>query len=454
MIGTYEQATAALYGRINYEVVNTDKMSPIDFKLDRMRRLLAELDDPHLKIPVVHVAGTKGKGTVCTLVAEFLKAGGYKVGLYTSPHMYRFEERFVVNGEQPSEADVVALTQTVLDAADRLQAEDTSLAPTFFECVNAMAWVHFCNQNVDLAVLEVGLGGRLDSTNLCNPLVTAITSISFDHTRILGSTLAEIAGEKAGIIKADVPVICGVLNPEAQAVVRAKAEEAKAPLKQLGRDVLVQTDAAWSLAHREQQVSLNCDGETWKLRLPFPGAVYADNAAIAVACVHELASRGFPVPNSTIAAAARNIALPLRFEILDESPVLIADSAHNAASIRALINAVREHLPSQPVTVMLAVSSDKDHAAICRELKGVERVIVTRYVGTARAVAPEQLAETAREHFGGQVLLAENPAAALEMARSMVGNGDVILATGSLFFAAEIRKIVSESPACSVSQPA
>ena len=474
MISSYAQAVAALYGRINYERLGTEQYTAGDLKLERMAALLDLLGNPQRSIPVVHVAGTKGKGTTCSLVTAFLQQSGYRVGLYTSPHRERVEERLTVNQQLPEEATFTALVAELMDLLAAQPADHPTRSATFFECVNAIAWRHFQQQQVDLAVLEVGLGGRLDSTNLCAPLVTAITSISYDHTRILGNTLPLIAAEKAGIIKPGIPVVCGVEEPSARETIWRRAAELGAPLRQIDRDFRAEILAPWTATERvqtvrietglklpEQPVSerqLSADlpahssaqmsaqtesrrARQFEVQLRYPGPVYARNAAIALACVQEI-EQAFPCPTVAIEQAAANVELPLRFEILAEQPCLIADAAHNPASLRALLQTVQSVFPGRPVTVLLAVSRDKDYLACCREMAGVSRVIATCYRGNERSLSSEQLRETLAEVYVGELHHTEDPEIAWQLGQQLARPGEVILATGSLFFAAEMRQLL------------
>ena len=233
-----------LYGRINYERVQTGSYSTRDFKLDRVRQLLAGLGDPQEAVPAIHIAGTKGKGTTAAMTAGILEAAGFRVGLFTSPHISAFEERMTVGGRMPAREDIVHLANRVAEETHRMDQWPGQMSPTFFEITMAMGWLWFLFQNVDMVVLEVGLGGRLDATNVCRPLVCVITSISRDHTGLLGSTLAEIAAEKAGIIKPGVPVVSGVQNPEASDVIEEVCREQNAPLTVLDRDIHLVSEPA------------------------------------------------------------------------------------------------------------------------------------------------------------------------------------------------------------------
>ncbi|MFG0334087.1 MAG: bifunctional folylpolyglutamate synthase/dihydrofolate synthase, partial [Maioricimonas sp. JB049] len=217
----YQAALDYIYRRIDYERTSLRRRHLADFKLQRPAELLRRLGSPHEQIPAVHIAGTKGKGSTAAMVASMLSGCGYRVGLFTSPHMVRFEERMTVDGRMPGAEQLCTLTDRVREVADALQNDDPAMAPTFFEITTALAWLYFLAEHVDLVVLETGLGGRLDTTTLCRPLVTLITSISYDHTALLGRTLGAIAREKAGIAKADVPMLSGVCAPEPAAPIAA-----------------------------------------------------------------------------------------------------------------------------------------------------------------------------------------------------------------------------------------
>ncbi|MHB8862477.1 MAG: bifunctional folylpolyglutamate synthase/dihydrofolate synthase, partial [Pirellulaceae bacterium] len=239
-IRDYQSASDFLFGRINYERTRGVPYCSRVFKLHRMQQLVARLGHPERTFPAIHIAGTKGKGSTAAMIASVLQAGGFRIGLYTSPHLQRLEERFVVDGRPCDEETLVRLLAhlqpTILELDEQARQEREQQGPTYFEITTAAALIHFRDQRVDAAVLEVGLGGRLDSTNICQPIVTAITSISFDHTRQLGNTLSAIAREKAGIIKPGIPLITGVTQPEPFGVIQQVARDNGAPLLALGRD--------------------------------------------------------------------------------------------------------------------------------------------------------------------------------------------------------------------------
>ncbi len=443
MFSSYQQAVDALYRRINFESLAAGKpggYSRGDFKLDRMKRLLAAIGNPHIKIPAVHVAGTKGKGTTCSLVAKILQLAGFRVGLFTSPHMYRVEERFQVNFEMPSPERLTEMINRLMPVVDELDAHHKGMNITFFEIVNAIAWRYFLEEQVEIAVLEVGLGGRLDSTIFCNPAVTAITSISRDHTRVLGESLEEIAREKGGILKPKVPLICGVTEPTAQKTILEIAERLECPVQQMGRDFDFKITGKWEEQKRTQQVQYMAGSDRITFSLKQPGTAVAQNASIALAIGRQLQKLGYAIPEAQMQYAFSESPLPLRFEILSEKPMLVVDSAHNEASVESVLKTISQHLPGKPLTVILSVSRDKDYPAICRLLQGVDLLIVTNYLGNRRALPIPQLKKAVADSCRVKILDAPSPADALALAREQTNPGGVILATGSLFLAAEVRE--------------
>jgi dihydrofolate synthase/folylpolyglutamate synthase len=455
---SYHSALDFLYGRVNYERTAAIPYQSGGIKLERMIALLGELGNPHHRLPVVHVAGTKGKGSTCLWLDSICRAAGLRVGLFTSPHLERIEERIVLNGQVCSEIEFVQLTARVAEAVARLERASADplrrMSPTFFEITTAMAMLHFEQAAVDLAILEVGLGGRLDSTNVCRPIVSVITSISYDHMKQLGNTLTLIAGEKAQIIKPGVPVISGAIEDEPAAVIRARAQEVGSPLYEWQHDFDARcepdsTNFTFHWSPREAPGSrLQAPGDIRSLSLPVAGDHQVANASLAIATTMVLREKGFDIPDRAIEEGLQCAQLPGRIECVGQSPVTIIDTAHNAASITALCDVLRRRFPEQKKIVIFAVSRDKDVGAMLgRLVEDADHLILTRFTSSSRSVDVEELLHLA-ETFEGKARLhvAGNSAAAWEFARRITAPSDVLCVTGSFFLAGELRsQAISDS---------
>jgi len=438
-----------LLRRINYERTTTVPYQSPDFKLDRMRRLLGLLGDPHLGLKAIHIAGTKGKGSTAAMVAQILQSAGYRTGLYTSPHLDRIEERIQIDGQLCPAGQFQALANQVEPAVEKLDAEaaaDGANGPTFFEVTTAMAFLHFAQANVAAAVLEVGLGGRLDSTNVCQPEVCIITSISFDHTRQLGNTLAAIAGEKAGIIKPHIPVVSGVLDPEPKDVITARAHELNAPLIQRG------VDYDFSIPQSPQTFDYHQPGsELQGLQLSLLGAHQAANAVAAVAAIHVLRNRGWSITDDAIRQGLASTRCVARIEQISTAPAIILDVAHNLASIEALLHVLRERFSPARSILIFASSKDKDYCGMLGLLlPAFDTIFLTNYINNPRAMPAESLLAIAQEMRAKQtdrnyhpILHATTrPQDALRLARAIATPHDLICITGSFFLAAELRPLL------------
>jgi dihydrofolate synthase/folylpolyglutamate synthase len=438
---TYDEALAYWFEHVNYE-----QRVPIadDLKLDRMRALACKLGNPHDRLRIVHITGSKGKGSTAAMLASCLTQAGYRTGLFTSPHLVRLEERFVVDGQPISPEE---LTQLISDVREAIQSPP-KITPTFFEIATAMGFLHFVRRRVDIAVIEVGLGGRLDSTNICHPLLSVITSISYEHTRILGNRLWQIAREKAGIIKPFRPVVSGVLDPEPRPVIQEIARQRNAPLLQLDRDFSFSAIAGTVRSDEIQlpRVRVRHQGREDEFAVNLLGAHQAANAAVAVASLDVLRRLGLHLSIEATARGLAGVSWPARMEVMSTKPFIILDCAHNTASAQAVIDTLTSSFPPQPRTLLFAGSSDKDIAGMFRIFgPQVRRVIFTRYTTNTRAVPPEQLANLWRslsETQGVEPELANDPREALQVALTTLGPEEMICITGSVFLAGELRPLL------------
>ena len=450
-----DEALAYLVSRLDYERSLASPYGQRTFKLERMAALVERLGCPQLAYPVVHVAGTKGKGSTSAMIASMLTAAGYRTGLYSSPHLHRLEERLAIDGEPCTPAELAELVSELKPVVADLDAQAASCkppepGPTYFDLTTALAMLHFARRGVDLAVLEVGVGGRLDSTNVCQPSVCVITNISFDHMNLLGHTLAAIAREKAGIIKPGVPVISGVLDPEPQAVIRTTAAQAACRLLELGR----QFGFSYQPPRREENGPWCGTADLWyrserhsqawgAVELSLPGRHQAANAALAVAAVMELAAQGFAINDAAVRHGLARLRWPARIELVSREPPIVVDAAHNVASITALVETLAELDPRRPRVLVFATTVDKQ----VREMLGIlrphfRRMILTRYQSNPRGVPVEELGRLAREAGIADFELAENALAAWKLAQPHLAGGALLCVSGSFFIAAEMRELM------------
>lgn len=464
----YSTALEFLYERINYERTSQIPYCTAEFKLDRMHEFVRRLGDPQLRVPAVHIAGTKGKGSTAAMAAAILQRAGHRTGLYTSPHLERIEERFVIDGQVCSAQEFVELVRSVEPLVRELDDEASAAGLrglTFFEITTAMALLHFAGRGVDIAVLEVGLGGRLDSTNVCRPLVCVITSISFDHTHQLGDTLAAIASEKAGIIKLGVPVVSGVLEEEPRRVIESIAERTRSPLRQRGCDFDSRLDASGRERHplggsifSYTETSGGKTRTLSSLDLNLAGDHQVANAGLAIAAMGELARQGWDVPESAIRTGLTEVSCPGRVEIVRQQPTIVIDTAHNVASAAALVQTLSEVAgDSQKRVLVFATSRDKDAAGMLRLLlSAFDEIVLTQYRHNPRARSAPELTALAREALAElkstlrpRLHESPDPHSAWQLARSLTEGADSLLCiTGSFYLAAELRPVVlSEQPA-------
>ncbi len=441
----YQEALDYIYSYVDYSKERSYRYAADVFDLGRVEDLLARLGSPHQKYTSIHIAGTKGKGSVSALIASALQAGGYRTGLYTSPHLRRFTERIRVNGREIPPGEVACLVDVLKPHVAAVQDL------TAYEIITALMFVYFADQGVDCAVVEVGLGGRLDATNVLAPLVAVITSLSYDHMHLLGESLSDIAREKAGIIKPGVPVVIAPQQYEAERVVEEVAASLDAPLYRVGRDWLFspgnhtldgQSLYVWS---SDEQALMDmyvesAGGDEWappRFDIPLLGYHQVVNGAVAYAALQVAKRRGLAIREVAIQEGFRKVSWPGRFQVVSRDPIIVIDSAHNRDSALKLRIALEDYFPAQRVTLIFGASADKDIPGMLAELlPRVSRIIATQAVHP-RATDPDELADIARS-YGLRVEIIVPPVKALERAVQSARPDEVILVAGSIFVAGEV----------------
>jgi len=455
-IETYDDAISWLYDRIDYERMRpSGQTNP--FRLGRVERLLKRIGSPHERIPAVHIAGTKGKGSTAAMIDSVLQAAGIRSGLFTSPHIEQFEERMRVCGHMPRPEQLTRLVAKLYDILQEAEMDVSDRIPTFFEVTTLLGWMLFDEENVEVAVLETGLGGRLDCTNVCQPRVTVITSIGLDHTQILGDTISKIAFEKAGILKAGVPVVQGQLPGDADLVVAARARELSCQRFVCGHEFAWHADQDSTSSgdrRRSQKILVLTPTRNYvDIVVPLLGEHQAHNASLAVMACELLSGQGYPsITAAAISKGIRTTYWPLRFEVIEGDPTIVLDAAHNPDSMHAVANVLQAaEWKNRRRVLIFAASADKDvHGMQQIILPHFDDVVFTRFLGNPRSVPPEELmaiAQTLIPETTRNVLLhqASDPGAALEEARKLAGSRGLICVTGSLFLAAEARTLLMKS---------
>ena len=434
----YREAIDRIMGLVDYERPSTIPGQQPRYDLARIGAFLDALGNPHLGIPTVHIAGTKGKGSTSAMVSSVLTAAGYNPGMFSSPHMHTFRERIRVGGEPVSEEDFSGLVEDLWPTLEKVVADGHGRV-TLFELITAMAFHHFRVQGLGANVVEVGLGGRLDTTNVVQPLVCGITSIGLDHTEVLGDTIELIAGEKAGIIKRGVPVVTSPQKPEALAVIRQVAAREGSALTEVGRDITWEEGGA---SLDGQKFTLETARGRYALETPLLGRYQMENAGVAVGLIESLMDSGLEISDEHIREGLRRVEWPCRMEVIQREPLLIVDGAHNPHSAGRIVEAVREIFPDRRVVLIVGVSGNKDLPGLVEELSRMEpELVIATRSRHPRAAAPSRIAQ-AFAAYTDRVREAEDVPRALETAFDAAGEGDLILTTGSLFAAAEVREVI------------
>jgi len=416
--------------------------SAVVFDLARIEALLKRLGEPQQAARSVHIAGTKGKGSTSAMIASVLAASGYRTGLYTSPHLHTFRERIQVDSRLIAEEEFAGIVEGLRPEVEAVNRLGGLGELTTFEILTALAFVYFKERGVDFQVLETGLGGRLDATNVVKPEVCIITSISFDHTEVLGDTLAQIAVEKAGIIKPGSSVVSARQSPEASAVIERVCRERGASLIKVGEEVTWQRN---NFSASAQSFQLKGTRGDYDLTIPLLGEHQLENAAVAVLALEVLADLGAKVSPESIAKGLSQVHWPGRLQILQHNPLFVVDGAHNADSAMKLREALKQYFDFDNALLIVGTSQEKDIAGIVAELSLLPSMIIVTRSHHPRAVATSELrAEFSK--WGVKPQVAENVPSAVELALAEAKPRDLICATGSLFVVAEVIEYLKGLP--------
>ena len=433
----YESAVRYLLS-LGRELGAPTQATAAKFNLENITVLMERLGRPDRTYPIVHIAGTNGKGSTAAFLESILRAAGFRTGLNTSPHLERINERIRINGEEVSDqifAETFTRVQEVIEellAAGRLEAH-----PTYFECVTALAFEVFARERVEFAVVEVGLGGRLDATNIVRPQVSVITRIDFDHENYLGHSLEEIAREKAGIVKAGVPVATAPQLPEVREVLRGKARELDATIVDTGEDFDLEREIAEAGCARAL-ARARARGEAVRLAPGLPGRFQLENALNAVLTARLLQARGYRITNQNIEQGIRSAEWPGRLERLQAGPDVYLDGAHNPGAARELAQFLEENFARRRVYLIFGAMRDKSVDEMTGILFPLASEVIFTQPGTPRAVSANQLADLAGHHAARYTVI-RDAEEALESALAKARSDDAVFVTGSLYLVGQLR---------------
>jgi len=431
----YTETIAYLYSLADYEKTRIERYTPETLDLSRVERLLAAVGNPHTCFPAVHIAGTKGKGSTAAMSEACLRASGYRTGFYTSPHMHTFRERIQVDRRKIAREEVIALVEEVRPLIERTPGV------TYFEAITAIGFLHFARSKVEVAVVEVGLGGRLDATNVLTPEVSVITSLSLDHTYLLGNTLAEIAREKAGIIKPGIPAVSAPQRAEAIKVLEAVSQERGSSLTEVGRDWdydpgSADLDGQAFTARRITGGGSELDGEYW---IPLLGRHQLENATNAIAALDIMHQRGFHIPIEAVHEGLRSVCWPGRLEILSRKPLVVVDGAHNSYSAQVLRRALEEWFPDRRWMLVFGASADKDIAGMLKVLLPISEYTIVTRSDHPRAASPVELADVVAA-VGGGAEVSVNVRKSLRRGLALMDPASGLLVTGSTHLVADVHE--------------
>ena len=427
----FQQALDFIYSFIDYER-QRDPHVKTNWDLRRVELLLRRLGNPHLKSKTVHIAGSKGKGSVAVMTASVLTKAGYNTGLYISPHLHFYNERIRVNNRLISNEEIAELVARIRPEVEAINDEATYGKLTTFEVTTVLGFSYFAQKKVDFQVIEVGLGGRLDATNVVKPDVCVITPISYEHTDLLGNTLSAIASEKAGIIKGGSVIVSSPQTDEADAAINAACQKQGVKLIRVGKDI---TYKGTIFNDSEQSLEVNGRLHNYKFTIPLLGQYQLDNAATAIAALEVLMEKGSKIHSRNIVQGMKDVNWEGRLQVISRHPLVIVDGAHNQDSAQKLRQALKQYFKFEKALLIIGMSSDKDLAGIVNELApAFSQVIVTRS-RHPRAMDTAPIAAEFRKH-GIEAQQTDDISEAVPLALKRSGKNDMICVTGSLFIAA------------------
>ena len=440
---SYSEATNYLNSLINYEKIADFPSHKRFLNLQRMRDLLDLLGNPHRSLKFIHITGTKGKGSTAAMITSILTLGGLKVGLYTSPHLITPRERIRIGKEMIDKERFAQLIFQIKIAAKKIHRISPDFSPTFFEVYTCLAFLYFSLEKVDLGVMEVGMGGRWDATNVINPLVGVITQISLDHIKELGDNLLDITKEKAGIIKRKNKIVSSPQNPQVTSLLEEICQERGAQLYRVGKEVTFKL------------LSSGKEGQTFEVRgmknfypdlfIPLVGKHQIINASTAIAVVELIEEKGIFISAESIKQGLKKVYWPARVEILPQKPTFIVDCAHNRASAEALAACLRELFPKKRIILILSVLKNKDVEGIGKALCPVVETVIVTKVNSPRALSPDELVGKVKKYCYSNPLIKKDIPSAIARAKSLAGKEDIICISGSVYLAGEALSYLSHT---------